>query len=130
LIVPFIVAIYRSSTVIAESTYRRNPTRTSSPYRLNARRRPAFHTSPHVSHRQYVFASTATLVVLIFDDPQKGQTAGAGTGAVSSDAVFIERQWPRRDASTATSVRLSLSNGCWMDPDYMGRIDRFTRAPT
>jgi hypothetical protein len=75
-----------------------------------------------------VFSSTATLVVLIFEDPQKGQTAGAG--AAASDAMFIERQWPRRDALLATSVRLSLSNGCWKDPNYIGRIDRFTRALT
>jgi hypothetical protein len=34
--------------------------------------------------------SAASLVVLIFDDPQKGQTAGAGTAA--SDVVVIERQ--------------------------------------
>jgi hypothetical protein len=35
-------------------------------------------------------ASAASLVVLIFDDPQKGQTIGVGTAA--SDAPFIGRQ--------------------------------------
>jgi hypothetical protein len=102
LIVPFIVAIYRSSVFVAESTYRREPNRISSPYRFNALKRPAFQTSPHVSHRQYVSASAAWLVVLILDDPQKGQTTG--TGNAVSGAVLIERQWPRRRASGATSV--------------------------
>ena len=43
--------------------------------------------SPHVSHRQYVDASTFSLAVVTFDDPQNGQAAGATRARASSSTT-------------------------------------------
>jgi hypothetical protein len=49
-------------------------------YRFSLRR-PTFHTSPHVRHRQYVSVVTTVLVVVRSDERQAGQADGAVTGS-------------------------------------------------
>jgi len=52
-------------------------------------RRLRFHISPQPSHRQYVDASTFSLVDAIFDDPQNGHDTGGKNS--SPTAVFMLR---------------------------------------
>ena len=48
------------------------------PWRLAGRRRPAFQTCPHASHRQYDDSSAFAAVVMIFGERQNGHATGAG----------------------------------------------------
>jgi hypothetical protein len=64
------------------------PQRRLPSYRLPSRRRPAFHTSPHAEHRQYVAALITLLVVVTSCERQLGQFAGATVTAAGGGALF------------------------------------------
>ena len=64
----------------------RHPGRTRA-YSLVSRRRPAFHTSPHAPHLQYVAAVTTLLTVVTEDERHVGQFDGTVGGATATLSV-------------------------------------------
>jgi hypothetical protein len=77
------------------------------PSRIPARRLPAFHTSPHDSHRQYEAAVTILLVVWTRREPHAGHRDGLrigspGPGSLVTDFRYTEP--PDRHAQCARSL--------------------------